>query len=700
MNEDTRRIMSATDAPDTRRAAEPVVPRFDEATCRTFFERLGAAARGIDGRLPVYRADESGHPIPGTLRFFAPDDIEAIVSHCREHVAELYCGGYLIESELAAELENTNRRGIEPQISWILDLRSHIDAKTDESSRNYPPHERIVATLNAVALRPSLITGCRGGDVDAFWFFTEPLVLPLPCVGVSPAESRDETRKHVANIASQWQGQIGLFLGCDDDMKPYVFDVDDMLNRSFRVPGSWHARRNEPVVILADVGNVEAPGSYRITEFERAICLPPGHEELEDVEDATPRCVARCGVRQQARWRAVEFLSNATTGMCDESVLEHLALVLVCGFGLEIEEAASILAEANALREHPVEDNRLKDMLREANDYRGTRGLLVAGKQSVIAVGPDTNRMADEAIRALTTRSDVFQRAATLVHLVGESAPPKGIAREHDIPTIQIVPNSCVGELLDAVAMWFDLKKGFVRTPAHVTRAVRDRGFWQGIRPLVGVTEVPVLRADGSIVVERGYDDATGLYFAPIGEVPPVPATPSVDDARQAVVDLHEVVVDFPFGNPAHKAAWIASVVTPLARYAFDGPAPLFAVDANTSGCGKGLLITTTGLIASGRRMATTTLPTYDTEMRKRITSIALAGTPLVLVDNIDNVIDLPSFDAALTSTTWSDRILGRSEMANDLPLCSTWYATGNNLSMKSDTVRRTAHIRLETLYE
>ncbi|NLE39650.1 MAG: hypothetical protein GX621_16650, partial [Pirellulaceae bacterium] len=621
MNEATRSTMLTHNA---NKNAEHVAPRFDEPTCRRFFERLGAAACGLDGRLPIYCADESGHPIPGSLRFLAPDDIEAIVAHCSEHVAELYFGGYLIESELAAELERTNRRGIEPQVSAILDLRAHIDAKTDESSRNFAPHDRIMAALNSVELKPSMITGCPGGDVDAFWFFAEPLALPLPCVGVSPAEARDDTRKHVANIANQWQGQIELFLGCDDDMKPYMFEVDDTLNRSFRVPGSWNARRNEPVVILGDDANGEAPASYRIDAFERAICLPPGHEQLEHVRDETPRCVARCGVLQQARWRALAFQPNAITGMCDKSMLEHLALVLVCGFALKTEEAAPILAEASTLREHPVEDNCLTDMLHGADKHRGTRGLLVAGKQSVIAVGTDTNRMADEAVLALTMRSDVFQRAATLVHVMGESAPLKGIARERDMPTIQTVPDSRIGELLDAVAMWYEPKKGFLRAPAHVTRAVRDRGSWEGIRPLVGVTEVPVLRSDGSIVVERGYDKATGLYFAPIGDIPPVPATPGLDDARQAVKELHEVVVDFPFASPAHCAAWLAAVLTPPARYAFDGPAPLFVADGNTSGIGKGMLLTSAGLIASGRRMATTTLPTFDTEMRKRITSIAL----------------------------------------------------------------------------
>ena len=76
---------------------------------------------------------------------------------------------------------------------------------------------------------------------------------------------------------------------------------------------------------------------------------------------------------------------------------------------------------------------------------------------------------------------------------------------------------------------------------------------------------------------------------------------------------------------------------------------------------------------------------------------MAMAAEPLILIDNIVGTLGSPSLDAALTGTSWSDRILGESAMASGLPLYATWYATGNNVILAADISRRTLHIRLES---
>ena len=49
--------------------------------------------------------------------------------------------------------------------------------------------------------------------------------------------------------------------------------------------------------------------------------------------------------------------------------------------------------------------------------------------------------------------------------------------------------------------------------------------------------------------------------------------------------------------------------------------------------------------------------------------------------------------------TEWSDRILGRSEIVGG-PLAVTWAASGNNVIVQADTVRRILGIELETMEE
>jgi hypothetical protein len=91
--------------------------------------------------------------------------------------------------------------------------------------------------------------------------------------------------------------------------------------------------------------------------------------------------------------------------------------------------------------------------------------------------------------------------------------------------------------------------------------------------------------------------------------------------------------------------------------------------------------------------------PSADDEWRKRITAIALAAEPIVVIDNVNGVLGGPSLDAALTSTRWADRLLGVNETIS-VPMTTVWLTTGNNLRLSKDTSRRTAHIRLHSLLE
>ena len=186
-----------------------------------------------------------------------------------------------------------------------------------------------------------------------------------------------------------------------------------------------------------------------------------------------------------------------------------------------------------------------------------------------------------------------------------------------------------------------------------------------------------------------GYDPATAIVYRPLIDFPRIPDAPTRDQAVAAVAALVEVVQDFPYATEAHRAGWVAALLTTLSRYAFPGPAPLFLFDANLRGCGKSLQTDAVAVITTGRPMARMSLPRDDDETRKRITAIALAGEPLVLIDNINGTLGNASLDAALTATSWSDRILGETTMASGIPLYSTWFATGNNVAIAADTARR-----------
>lgn len=229
--------------------------------------------------------------------------------------------------------------------------------------------------------------------------------------------------------------------------------------------------------------------------------------------------------------------------------------------------------------------------------------------------------------------------------------------------------------------------------------AVDARGEWPGIRPLKGVSDVPVLRSDGSLWQTPGYDEKTGVLYEPSADFPPVHDEVNLDDADAAVAELMEMVCDFRFESDDHRSAWLAGLLTPLARFAFDGPAPLFLIDANVRGAGKGLLAQTIGQTVLGREMPVSSYAHDPEEMRKKITAIAIAGDRLVHLDNLEGNFGNDTLDRALTATRWKDRILGKSQEV-DLPLIPVWYGTGNNVAVAADTTRRIIHIRLDVLDE
>jgi hypothetical protein len=146
-----------------------------------------------------------------------------------------------------------------------------------------------------------------------------------------------------------------------------------------------------------------------------------------------------------------------------------------------------------------------------------------------------------------------------------------------------------------------------------------------------------------------------------------------------------------------HKGCnWLHFATSLTLRYAYDGPSPLFLTDGNAAGVGKGLLLDCVAHVLSGERFTVATYTDDGDELRKRITALALAGERAVLLDNLAGRLGGPVLDAALTATSWTDRLLGSNRVVS-APLYVVWFATGNNVALAGDTARRTCHIRLET---
>jgi hypothetical protein len=233
-------------------------------------------------------------------------------------------------------------------------------------------------------------------------------------------------------------------------------------------------------------------------------------------------------------------------------------------------------------------------------------------------------------------------------------------------------------------------------TPAREALAsVLSKKTWPDIPPLRGIIGAPVLRRDGTLLQQPGYDPATGLYLASKVDLPPVPDKPTQEEVSEArAFLLDRFLRDFPWSADADRANYVALLVTPILRYYTRSLTPFALIDATMPASGKTILTGGPGMLY-GQRV----LPwTYsEEELRKSITAVLCEQVGCVVFDNLaeGTVIDSAILAQLVTGGVWSDRLLGASRtsaVVND----RLWMATGNNLQVGGDMASRTVRVHLD----
>ena len=237
-----------------------------------------------------------------------------------------------------------------------------------------------------------------------------------------------------------------------------------------------------------------------------------------------------------------------------------------------------------------------------------------------------------------------------------------------------------------------------VSPPLDVVRDCLSLGDWQ-FPPLEGVTEVPVIRPDGTIITKPGYDSVTGLFYhlAPNLSVPIIPENPNESELKTAIELTLEPLYDFPFDSEASRANAIAAMFTPVLRPIIDGPVPLVLCDKPQPGTGASYLARLVTMIATGRDAAMMPAPKSDEEWAKVITVTIIKGQTVMVIDNVEEKLQSSSLSTLLTSLTWRGRILGRSDDIV-MPNHVTVIATGNNIRLGGDLPRRCIWIRMDAM--
>jgi len=252
--------------------------------------------------------------------------------------------------------------------------------------------------------------------------------------------------------------------------------------------------------------------------------------------------------------------------------------------------------------------------------------------------------------------------------------------------------------VLAGVADFVKYSKGmkYISPPLDVVKNILSMGTWN-FPALEGIVEAPILRADGTVLDQEGYDKATRTYYipAPNLKVPAIPKEPTKKEFKKALNLIEEIFVDYPFTDDISKANTYALLLTPLIRAIFNGLAPMAVIDAPDRGTGKSMLADIVALIATGRTASLMTAPTEEAEWRKKITSTLLEGAKTILIDNVTRPVHSDSLATVLTSSFWEDRVLGQNKNVR-IKHTATWIITGNNIKISGDLPRRCYWIRID----
>jgi hypothetical protein len=339
----------------------------------------------------------------------------------------------------------------------------------------------------------------------------------------------------------------------------------------------------------------------------------------------------------------------------------------------------------------------------------------------IIKVTTELHLNVDEAIRALQTDENLYQREKKLVYVTrvsreqsNASAIVMGDDGQVHRQLVEGSPQICELEMpttrerLTASAVfqkWVEKRQEYVRIlpTDEIVSAVHKRKQWNGIRSIVGVVETPTMRPDGMIVQTHGYDPLTHYLYMPSEKFPEVVDSNATQaNARWAFEFLSEVFADFPYVNPAHRSVPVAAILTLVARPAILGSIPAFLFDASTRGSGKTLQTDAIATVTTGRGAPRMNYTIDEVELEKILAGYALKGSTFICLDNVPAMRPFGGgpIDRVITARDEVDlRVLGATKVLT-LPWRALLMATGNNMSLYGDTGRRVLMARLEPTEE
>jgi putative DNA primase/helicase len=394
---------------------------------------------------------------------------------------------------------------------------------------------------------------------------------------------------------------------------------------------------------------------------------------------------------------------GATEGQRSE--LFHACVLHLANKGYNADEIEQQLARhPNGIGQRYIAEDRLDREVRRSYEKFERESNHPRPNLPVISVAEgEIARAVDQAHEALVAaKIPVFVRGGRLVEPVSVPREAAGgrtikvtVFREMDEPKLAYVLNKRAAHF----TRYDGRKRKAIKTdpPAKVVKGLLALRQWH-LPEVAGTIAAPTLRPDGSILSAPGYDAATRLWCDSTVELPPIPDKPTRREADQALECLKDLFSGFPFESELDESVALAALLTAVLRPSFPY-APMIGVWAHSAGTGKSYLVDVIANITTGRNCPVVTGSKTPEEMEKRLGALLLEGVTLASLDNLSHDLTGDLLAQMLTQNPVKIRRLGKSEM----PECD-WvgvlYATGNNVRVVGDNVRRTLSCYLDANME
>jgi putative DNA primase/helicase len=291
---------------------------------------------------------------PCRRRFGVPTNLDAFV----RKIMQLDGQGldvYLTVNTLdgaAVRKRNSKARGNEEEVKAVVALVADVDA-AGKDGHNYPPQARILQALADMPLPASIVivSGKPDAGLHPYWLLREPFII-----------HGNEDRDRIKTISTRWQRLLKAKLA------PYDLDSTFDLVRVLRPIGTTNHKYGTTVKALI----FDPQRRYRLEDFDQHLPPPPAPPPVTYRPfDANPNSII-------SRARAyVGKIPGAVSGQNGHDATFHVACVLVCGFGLSVDDAFPILAEWNQTCQPPWSEEELRHKLDGAQRQDGERGYLL-----------------------------------------------------------------------------------------------------------------------------------------------------------------------------------------------------------------------------------------------------------------------------------------------------------------------------------